>query len=200
MENTVVTWEYVALLEEEGYTEKELPKELRNRIQGLKLEAGRLKNKPDEAKSNALKEKDIKLANDILNWIEEGLDTEEEYLAKQAKLKEEEEAKNNPPAPKTPTAEEVEAQRKADEEAENKRKEEAEQEAQRLKEEEQKQAAANSPEGRILAKTEDHPRKWISTEDLAAIIGKQPGYSLKVGSLNLEKVNFPVPKPFYYID
>ena len=69
-------FEFQKLIEEEGISIPSLPEQIRKKINGFNLQKGRYLNNPTHQALNSLKSFDIKIADEIQDYLEEGLDDE----------------------------------------------------------------------------------------------------------------------------
>ena len=67
-------YQYETLIQDEGVDVASLPKEVKSKIQGLKLQASK-----KTSNSDAIKRLDLYICDLIQNFVEDGLPTEKEY-------------------------------------------------------------------------------------------------------------------------
>lgn len=181
---TATKWKFQEVLDDEEFTVNDLPKHLKDKVTALKLTLGKYTKNPTDSLKVSLEKQDLQLSLDIFEYID-NLPTAEEAAEIERKRLAEIEAKKTqstiPPAapvitPAAPTAEEVAAKAKEVEEAA------------KLKASNDSAMALAGMEQAIKAKIDAHKEKRISTDDLKAIIGREPSHPMKVGSLEIRKI------------
>lgn len=186
---------HAELMKDEELTNADLPKEFVQKITALKMAIGKFNKNPNDKLKEEIKRRDLVLANEINDWIEENLPTEEEYREqerlKAEKEKEKEEkppvvpvakVEETPPAPPTPpvmSQAEIDAENKK---AEDDKKAQAKSEA---------DAKVQAMVDLIKEKVNTNSSKRITTAELAQIIGKTPSHPQKVGNIVLRR-KFPL--------
>ncbi|MDD3875417.1 MAG: hypothetical protein PHT69_02235 [Bacteroidales bacterium] len=181
MEQPTIELEYVNFLKENNLTEAQMPSEIRKQITVLKAHVGRYKKTPTESQKNTITKQDVTVCDLIADFIEEGINEEDEKEKELAEKKAEEEriAKQK--------AEEDEKAKKAAEEKEKN-------ELPPKNTEEVKQTpppAQYSPEAQRMMKeiNEALENGKISKSKLQEIIQRKPAEPTQiVGSMKLRKV------------
>lgn len=171
-------YHYEQLLQDEGESVNDLPKEIKNKITGIKMLIGKANKAPENSKAQAdVQKSDLAIANMIQDW----LDTPA--------------PKPTPaPAPKKPTGptpEQIAAKAKADEDARI-AKEKADQEA-------DKQAADNETmlkRNKIVEIINGRSQRYITKAELADIIGKTPDKNETFSDLKLRKIYLTSPEKY----
>lgn len=217
-------FKYEGILTEENLQLSDLPMAIRKSINVLKPNYAKYQKNPTDGNRNALIQMDVDVSNQILNWLEEEAeaDEEEERLAAELKAKAQEEARIKQEqeaaakleqerlaaegAEKAKADEEArlaaEAQAKADEEAAKlKEEEEAKAEAERLAAEEAAKSKAykfgTSEMAKAIKEKIEANSGHILISELKTLIGKEPSYPYQeVYDMKLHK---PYMKSYYVI-
>lgn len=172
------------LIKEEKLDEKALPKEIRNKIQGLKLQIGKLNKSPENVDlQNKVKAASILIADSIQTQV-----VEKDLPAKGA----------DDAASKAAAEEKVKAdaeKAKADAEAAEKAKVEADEKA-KADEIIAGQNKITELQNSIVEKMNASPGRYILKTDLTNILGRAPKENEKIGTLNLCEVYLSYPAHF----
>lgn len=213
--------EYVLLLEEEGLSVDELPIEIRKRINVLRPLIAKFNDKPSDKMKEAIIKNDVEIAEMIADYIEkdlpeknEGNDDDDDNKSKNHNSSKNNRRRNddddddddsdddensNKNGNKKPvaakpiqrSAEEIEAEKKAQKEAEEERKRKEAEEEQKRKDTEKKPITnfgTLDMEKKIIENCKSN-NGFISEKDLVSIIGKSPDYPEQfVFSIKLKKV------------
>ncbi len=168
---------FETLLKEEGKTINDLPKDLKQRTNGVNLLYSKALKNPSSASYKTSAEKsDLALCDDIQSWLD---------------------SSNTPPPASTPKGETEEEKKSKAEAAEKKAKDE--EEANKKTAEEAKKAAENAKEleeknkitelqNAIVTKMNDSPKRAIELADLTNILGRAPKQEETIGTLTIYKV------------
>lgn len=95
------------IISEENINVADLPKSIRQSIQGLNMQMAKYKNNPTPAMANTIKSVSVRIADEIQDWLEESIDEESEKAKEEAENKAKAEAEAKEKA-------EVEAKSKAE--------------------------------------------------------------------------------------
>ncbi len=90
-----IVFEYKKVMEEDGLAKNDLPKGIKSQIQVLDAQTAKYKKNPTENLLNSVRTQDVKIADQIHSFIEEGIveQTEEDKLKQQQQMENEEKEK-----------------------------------------------------------------------------------------------------------
>lgn len=138
--------QFEQLLKNNNLERKDLPKEIKNKIQVLTMTVGRANKAPeDKIKQDKVRQEDLLICNAIQNFIEKDLPTYEEFATQ---------------TPKAVAAKDGYTKRTQD----------------------------VSLQTAVVNKINDCRGRWITANDLSAILGRSPGKTEVIGDITLYRV------------
>jgi len=75
------------IISEENILVADLPKPIRQSIQGLNMQIAKYRKTPSPALENTIKSVSVRIADEIQDWLEEGIDEEAEIAREEAEKK-----------------------------------------------------------------------------------------------------------------
>lgn len=79
------------IISEENISVVDLPKSIRQSIQGVNMQVARYRKSPTPALANTIKSVSVRIADEIQDWLEESIDEEAEIAKEEAEKKAKEE-------------------------------------------------------------------------------------------------------------